>query len=386
MNYTPLVTFSHLRWNSVFQRPHHVMTRLAARRDILFVEEPITNGRDAGLEIIRVAPRIRVVQPHLPVDGPGFGPRQQRVLEIELRQLLAREGWTDFAAWLYTPMATRVANALQPRAIIYDCMDELSSFQNAPQELIDLERELFASADAVFTGGPSLYKAKKDRHPFVHCFPSSVDTAHFASANGIPDARDQARLPRPRLGFYGVIDERMDLDIIRTIAAERPKWQIVLVGPVVKIERSSLPWGANLRYMGQRPYHDLPSFLAGWDVCLMPFALNDATRHISPTKVLEYMAADRPIVSTSIADVAVPYGDIVHLGDGPRGFLEACERALEESEESRAARRMRARKVLQRTSWDQTVERMDTILSRMAGDVFLGDEALSGVVGERSVA
>jgi UDP-galactopyranose mutase len=386
MKHVPLLAFSHLRWNSVFQRPHHIMTRLAARRDILFIEEPITNARDAGLEIIRVAPRIRVVQPHLPVDGPGFGPRQERVLELELRRFLDREGWSDYAAWLYTPMATRIASALEPRAIIYDCMDELSSFLNAPPDLAALEQELFACADAVFTGGPSLYRAKKDLHPFVHCFPSSVDVAHFASANGIPDARDQARLPRPRIGFFGVIDERLDLDIIRHLATSRPKWQIVLVGPVAKIDRASLPWGANLRYMGQRPYQDLPSFLSGWDLCLMPFARNEATRHISPTKVLEYMAADRPIVSTSIADVVEPYGDIVHVGDGPEGFLEACERALGESDESRASRRMRARKILQRTSWDQTVERMDTILGRLAGDVFIGTETLGGAAAERSVA
>lgn len=368
MEYSPVVVFSHLRWNSVFQRPHHIMTRLAERRDILFVEEPVTNGAVAGLEVMRVAPRVRVVQPHLPVDGPGFGPRQERILTVQLHRFLEREGYDRFAAWLYTPMAVTIAQSLNPAAIVYDCMDELSHFLHAPAELQERERELFACADAVFTGGPSLFREKQKYHPYVHCFPSSVDLKHFESAASVPEIREQARFPHPRFGFFGVIDERMDLDILRHAAAERPDWTFVMVGPVVKIERSRLPWAPNLRYMGQQPYHDLPGYLAGWDVCLMPFAKNDATRFISPTKVLEYMAADRPIVSTSIEDVAAPYGEIVFLGDGPAGFLEACDRALNQSEADRAARRARARQVLAGTSWDETVDRMDAILRRVAGD------------------
>jgi len=368
MECAPVLTFSHLRWNSVFQRPHHIMTRLAERREVLFVEEPITNTAIAGLEVMRVAPRIRVIQPHLPVGGPGFGPRQQRILQSHLLRFLDREGWDQFAAWLYTPMAVPLARALNPGAIVYDCMDELSQFPDAPPELAERERELFDCADVVFTGGPDLYRAKQRLHPYVHCFPSSVDVNHFASANSIPDSREQARLPRPRLGFFGVIDDRMDLDILRGAAAARQEWQFVLVGPVSKIERSSLPCGANLRYMGQQAYHDLPAYLAGWDVCLMPYKLNQPARRVSPTKALEYMAADRPIVSTSIPDVAGPYGEIVHLGDGPDGFLEACERALHQPERERAARHRRAQDVLDLTSWDETVNRMDAILRRLTAD------------------
>jgi UDP-galactopyranose mutase len=347
------------------------MTRLAERRDVLFVEEPITSGAVAGLEVMRVAPHVRVIQPHLPVDGPGFGPRQQGILHSQLQRFLDREGWSPFAAWIYTPMAVTIARALNPHVIVYDCMDELSSFLHAPPELAQREKELFQCADAVFTGGPSLYRAKRRFHPYVHCFPSSVDVKHFASANSIPEAREQARMPHPRLGFFGVIDERMDLEILRHLAVSRPQWQIVIVGPVAKIDRSSLPHGPNLRYVGQQGYHDLPSYLAGWDVCLMPFALNDATRLISPTKVLEYMAAERPIVSTSIPDVIGPYGQIVHLGDGPDGFLAACERALSEPERERAARRRRAADVLEQTSWEETVNRMDAILRRLTGEVSL---------------
>ncbi|HET9253340.1 MAG TPA: glycosyltransferase [Candidatus Eisenbacteria bacterium] len=370
MNRAPLLAFSHLRWNSVFQRPHHVMTRLARRRSILFVEEPVVGEGPAELDIREVAPNLRVCTPRLRADGPGFGSDQHAELLPALRSLLEEVGWTRFAAWLYTPMAVRVARALQPSAIVYDCMDELSAFRSAPPELPERERELLAHADTVFTGGPSLYRAKRDRHPFVHCLPSSVDARHFAKAKRAADAPDQADLPRPRLGFFGVIDERMDLGVLDALASHRPRWQIVMVGPVVKIDPASLPKRPNLHYLGQRSYAELPHYLAGWDVCLMPFARNDSTKFISPTKVLEYMAADRPIVSTPITDVVEPYGDIVYTGADAASFVGACDRALTSSGAERRERQALAREVLSRTSWDRTVRAMasilDTLLQREA--------------------
>jgi UDP-galactopyranose mutase len=365
MSRSPLLTFSHLRWDSVFQRPHHIMTRLARRRPVLFVEEPVVTDGPPRLDVREIAPKLRVATPRVRASGPGFGSDQHAELLPLLRSHLESNGWSRFAAWLYTPMAVRVARALQPGAIVYDCMDELSAFRMAPPDLIERERELLAHADTVFTGGPSLYRAKRDLHSFAHCFPSSVDAKHFAKAKRGPDAPDQAHLPGPRLGFYGVIDERMDLDILDTLAARRPRWQIVLVGPVVKIDPASLPNRPNLHYLGQRGYDELPRYLAGWDVCLMPFARNDSTKFISPTKVLEYMAADRPIVSTPITDIAEPYGDIVYLGGTARAFVDACDRALGASGAERRERQSLARDVLSQTSWDRTVRSMGSILDSL---------------------
>ena len=362
MDRIPLVVFSHLRWDSVFQRPHHVMTRIARRRPVLFVEEPVQHEGAPMLELIEVAPDLRVMRPHLDAPGPGFGGAQHRALLASLRSWLMDEGWTQFDAWTYTPMAVRLARALDPSSLVYDCMDELSAFRNAPEELIEREAELLQHADHVFTGGPGLDRVKQALHPSVHCFPSSVDAGHFAMARRACDAPDQAALPRPRLGFFGVIDERMDLDILDALARRRPNWQIVMVGPIVKIDPSTLPQHPNLHYVGQRDYDDLPHYLAGWDVCLMPFALNETTRCISSTKVLEYMAAERPIVSTPIADVAEPYGDIVHLGRGATRFVAACDRAFAASEAGRKRRHALAREVLAATSWDHTVRRMEQIL------------------------
>jgi UDP-galactopyranose mutase len=221
-------------------------------------------------------------------------------------------------------------------------------------------------ADIVFTGGPSLYAAKKHHHPHVHCFPSSVDARHFSAAadHQIAEAADQQAIPHPRLGYFGVVDERIDLAILESLAVSHPEWQIVVVGPVVKIDPATLPRHPNLHYPGQRDYRSLPSYITGWDVCLMPFARNAATRFISPTKTLEYMAAGKMIASTPIADVAGPYADIVFLGDTPEQFVRACEQVLDLAPEQVEERRELMRKVLRRTSWDRTAERMRDLIAR----------------------
>lgn len=362
MDRIPLVVFSHLRWDFVYQRPQHVMSRLAAYRPVLFVEEPIVNPGKMALEVEAVAPGVRVARPIVPIDGAPFGSAQETAIISLLRSRLAADDWKRVVTWLYTPMAVRVAKGLHPVAIIYDCMDDLSGFLGAPEDLLAKDRELLAAADAVMTGGPSLWKLKKERHAYVHCFPSSVDVEHFQSASDAEEPSDQAHLPSPRLGYYGVIDERMDLDILAALAEAHPDWQIVMVGPVVKIDPATLPKAPNIHYLGRKDYSELPAHLAGWDVALIPFARNSATRYVSPTKILEYMAADKLIVSSSIADVAEPYADIVFLGDTPEEFVHACESALGCSEIERATRRARARRVLSRTSWNDTAKRMDEIV------------------------
>lgn len=351
-----ILVFSHLRWNFVYQRPQHLLTRMAGWARVLFVEEPIyAPEAEPSWKHSRPAPDLLVCQPQTPVAAAGFHPDQHSALVPLLKRLLRDEQAGDVLAWLYTPLALPLAQAVRPRRLVYDCMDELSAFLHAPRALLEQERALLEQADLVFTGGPSLYRAKRDRHPRVYCFPSSVDADHFRQARaGLPEAPEQADLPHPRLGFYGVIDERLDLQLLAALADAHPEWSLVLVGPVVKIDPQTLPRRPNIRYLGQRRYEDLPRFLAGWDVCLLPFARNEATRFISPTKTLEYMAAERPIVSTPIADVAEPYGQIVYLGDTSEAFVAACAQALASGPAERAERAERMRAVLASTSWDQT--------------------------------
>ncbi len=362
----PLVVYSHLRWDFVYQRPQHVLSRLAARHRVLFVEEPVYDpAAGASWDRSDPLPGLTVLRPRTPERAPGFAAAQMPTLRRMMRDALIEEGITRHLAWLYTPMALPLAQAMAPHGVVYDCMDELSAFLDAPPELVRREAELLQWADLVFTGGPSLHRAKRDRHPAVSCFPSSVDIAHFGRALEGDEAEETRDLPRPRLGYYGVIDERIDPAILDAMARAHPEWSIVMVGPIVKIAPDSLPRHPNLHFLGQRPYAELPAHLAGWDVCLLPFALNDATRFISPTKTLEYMAAGRPIVSTPITDVAEPYGRIVHLAATPRAFVAACERALAEPVEARAHREAGMREVLARTSWDITVAAMDARLEAL---------------------
>ncbi|MDB5793127.1 MAG: glycosyl transferase [Massilia sp.] len=360
-----LIVFCHLRWDFVFQRPQHLMTRLAQHYDILFVEEPMHTEGQARLEKMAVARNITVYRPHTPIQQWGFHDDQLPTLQGMLADLVP-EGERP-VVWFYTPMALPLLQGLNPSLVVYDCMDELAAFKNPPKQLLQRESALLNIADLVFTGGPSLYEAKKDRHPNAHCFSSSVDARHFRQAlDSAISHPEQNHIPGPRLGFYGVIDERFDTDLVRQMAARHPEWQIVLVGPVVKIDPAELPRADNVHYMGQRNYDELPKFLAGWDLCLLPFAMNDSTKFISPTKVLEYMAAEKPSVSTPITDVKVPYGDVVAIASTAEEYIAACERMLAASESEKAKMVERMRDIVANTSWDKTAGRMHELISSTA--------------------
>jgi protoporphyrinogen oxidase/glycosyltransferase involved in cell wall biosynthesis len=356
-----IVVFSHLRWDYVFQRPQHLLTRLAQHYPVLFVEEPVHDDGKPFMHKTSPSPNLTVCQAHTPVANGGFHDDQIPVLQPMLADLIP-PGERPIV-WFYTPMALPLLQGLDPSLVIYDCMDELASFKNPPKQLLQRETALLNLADLVFAGGPSLYEAKRTRHPSVHCFPSSVDVAHFGQA--LDRSRShlaQAAIPHPRLGFYGVIDERFDTGLVAALADAHPEWQVVLAGPVAKIGQHELPQRPNIHYLGQQPYEALPQLLAGWDVCLLPFALNEATKFISPTKVLEYMAAELPIVSTPIADVATPYGDVVAIAEGPQEFVAACEAALALEPAQREALAEAMRDVVARTSWDATAQQMRELM------------------------
>lgn len=356
-----LVVFSHLRWNFVYQRPQHLLSRLAQRWPVIFIEEPVPGAGRARLEQIAAGPGVTVWRPHVRGAAHGFHADHKAVMQRLLAQAMREHQLKDYWIWFYTPMALPLAEHLSPDGIIYDCMDELSAFKNAPQQLLDQEAELLRISDVVFTGGRSLYNAKRHRHANIHCFPSSVDAMHFRRAQH--DHPKQAHLGRPRLGYCGVIDERIDLDLIAGMADARPDWEIVMVGPVVKIDPASTPQRSNIHYLGQQGYDDLPAFISGWDVCLLPFALNESTRFISPTKTLEYMACGRPSVSTRIRDVVEPYGHVVPIHDDAQGFVHACEAALRRSPQEQAAHAEQLAAIIARTSWDATATAMAELIA-----------------------
>lgn len=361
MNYD-LVCMSHLRWNFVFQRPQHLLTRCAAERRVFYVEEPVDDEVDSAvLEVTRDS-GVTIVAPRLPSRMHAESERSA-AMKCLLDAFLARHGIERYVLWYYTPMALAFSRHLSPLAVVFDCMDELSAFAGAPPELRSLETELLRRADVVFTGGQSLYEAKRSAHPNVHAVPSSVDVAHFAQARvATSEPADQALIGRPRMGYVGVIDERMDLALLASVADARPDWHIVMIGPVVKIDPALLPQRQNIHYLGAKAYSELPGYIAFWNVALMPFARNEATRFISPTKTPEYLAAGKPVVSTSIRDVVRPYGKhgLVRIADDAASVVEACDAAMAEEPTARIAK---ADAFLKAMSWDRTWQRMSAVLA-----------------------
>jgi glycosyltransferase involved in cell wall biosynthesis len=360
-----LICFSHLRWNFVYQRPQHLMTRAARSQQLIFFEEPrFERGVKPRLELAGSDGGVRVATPVLPEKlSPEMSIAAQRAM---LDKLLAGAGGRSLTFWHYTPMALAFNDHLRPDLRIYDCMDELSAFKGAPQQLVEFEQRLFERADLVFTGGQSLYEAKRHRHANIHAFPSSIDAAHFHKArtrSGTVPA-DQKRIPEPRLGFFGVIDERMDVELVGQIAMLRPDWQFVMLGPIVKIDPAILPKRSNIHWLGGKSYDELPEYLAGWQVGLMPFALNESTRFISPTKTPEFLAAGLPVVSTAIADVVRPYGTsgLVSISAGADEMVARAEEWM--SGNGRARWLADVDRFLAGNSWDKTWSAMDRLIAQ----------------------
>ncbi|MGF7214037.1 glycosyltransferase involved in cell wall biosynthesis [Spirosoma lacussanchae] len=355
-----LVCFSHLRWNFVYQRPQHLLSRAATHWRVWYIEEPIWSDTP-GLSINTVSEQLSVVVPHLPHGTPPQQAVQaQRTL---IDQLFSEQNIHQYALWYYTPMALLFSEHLKPTLTIYDCMDELSAFLGAPPQLLDQERELIRRADVVFTGGYSLYEAKQSRHAQVFAFPSCIDYSHFSSSRrSLPDPADQQSIAQPRIGYSGVIDERLDLQLIDELARCRPDWQFVFLGPVVKINPGQLPQAANIHYLGMKAYAELPAYFSNWQAAILPFAINEATRFISPTKTPEYLAAGLPVVSTPIRDVVRTYGgwEKVAIADDPSSFQQQLNQLLLGYA---CSDQPQLDQFLLEQSWDNTWQQMQQILT-----------------------
>jgi UDP-galactopyranose mutase len=360
-----LVCFSHLRWDFVYQRPQHLLTRCARDRRVFFVEEPIFSNSSMRLEIREGEEGVRVVVPHLP-EGLRSEIATTAVMKEMTRRLFQDKGIREYIFWYYTPMALSFTNHFSPLVSVYDCMDELSAFKGAHSRLPELEQQLFQRVDLVFTGGQSLYEAKCNQHPAVYPFPSSIDASHFRKARiAQSDPEDQANIPHPRLGFFGVIDERFDTELFDAVATKRPDWHFVMIGPIVKVHPDSLPKHANIHYLGQKKYEELPHYLAMWDIALLLFARNESTRFISPTKTPEYLAGGKPVISTSIRDVVRPYGELnlVKIADSPADFVRCAEKILAKSHEP-TDWLTRVDAFLEDISWDKTWQQMSGLMDQ----------------------
>jgi UDP-galactopyranose mutase len=355
-----LICLSHLRWNFVYQRPQHLMSRFRKHYRVFFMEEPLYDA-PSRYNAVYEDPQtgVSVITPHLPASAIDDPSEKQALLDLFISSMNIEH----MILWYYTPMALEFTSHLNPELVVYDCMDELSGFKFAPPALREYEKQLFRKADVVFTGGHNLYQAKKNAHHNIHPFPSSIDKKHFEQARTITnEPEDQKYIPHPRIGFYGVIDERFDIALITSLAAMHPEWHFVVLGPVVKIDPETLPKLANVHFPGQKDYKELPQYLAGWDVAMMPFLLNEATEYISPTKTPEYLAGGKPVVSTSIKDVVKPYGELglVEIADTPTEFADAIERSLNMNDKEAWLEKVDA--FLADTSWNKTWQGMENLI------------------------
>lgn len=355
-----LIVFSHLRWNFVYQRPQHLVSRFVNLYRVFYVEEPVFTEQPDGYSCNEAPDKVQVITPHL--NTADTGDHNMRM------EAIAQQAFRDFEIknyifWYYSPMALLFTSSFKRTLIVYDCMDELSAFKFAPPILIDMENELMQKADIVFTGGKSLYEAKKNKHQNIYCFPSSIDKAHFNTARHTHiDPADQQNIPHPRLGFFGVVDERFDIDLVGELAVKKPEWQIVIIGPVVKIDEASLPRHANIHYLGMKSYGELPAYISTWDIAIMPFAINESTRYISPTKTPEYLAAGKQVISTRITDVVHPYAEtgLVDIADTADEFIKYGEKILSNPDD--AGWLAETDEFLADVSWDRTWEQMNKLI------------------------
>ena len=367
-----LICISHLRWDFVWQRPQHLLSRLAQNYRVFFVEEPVTNTEisEPRLEVFggrgeHPVTVIRLLQPAKEHYWIGHNdPQTQATYERLLAEYFDREDNGERIVWLYTPMAAPFVEALNPDLLIYDVMDELSAFKGAPAALREQDRAMLKQADITFTGGVSLYRARLPYAANIHLFPSGVEIDHFAKAakGDLSRPEDLAGMPAPILGYFGVVDERMDLPLLARLAESHPEWHIVMLGPVIKIDPAELPQAPNLHFLGMKDYQQLPAYLTYFDVALVPFAMNEATRYLSPTKTLEYLAANKPVVSTPIADIVELYGDYVRIGETPDEFVAQVEASLAETASERTDREQRVRKLLQLHTWDYIAGEMEKLI------------------------
>ena len=357
-----VICFSHLRWNFVYQRPQHVLSRFAKTHRVFVMEEPVFGAIGNHIEItVDDASKVCIIVPHLQdnLSMIDVMATQQVLLDLLLVTMRIKE----YIVWYYSPMALGWSDHLKPALVIYDCMDELAAFKFAPSSLVQREQKLLKKADLVFTGGQSLYEAKKHLHKNIYPFPSSIDKAHFSIARtNIEEPVDQQAIPHPRIGYYGVLDERLDIKLLTALASARSDWHFILIGPVVKIDPAELPRPLNIHYLGSKSYDELPYYLAGWDIAMMPFALNESTRFISPTKTPEYLAGGKPVISTPIKDVVSPYGEegMVHIAATPAIFIAAAEAALTKINYDNWL--LKVDDFLAGISWDKTWQRMESLI------------------------
>lgn len=365
---TRLIVFSHLRWDAYRQRAQQLLSRLARHWNVLYVEAPVRAHGAARLAHSVRASDVEVLTPFTPLEAPAFDDRQLDLVGPLLNHFLRAQRSETSLAWFSTPMAWPLAGLCKPRVVIYDCTGERIECAPLMQER---EQALLARADLVLAAGPSLYAAKRKHNANTVCLPSAVDARRFSPARLSREraltreaAAVCAGIGAPRLGFFGAIDERLDLELIAQLADARADWQIVMAGPLRGIAADALPHRANLHWLGAQPQALLPHLMATWDLCLMPFVLNGRTRFLNPDQTLEYMAGVKPIVSTALPDVVALHGGVVRIAHDAAEFVRACEQVLVEPAHKRSQRISEMLSTVSCACWERSAASVQQLIER----------------------
>ena len=383
----PLVVFAAQRWNFDWQRPQQLLTRLAKHYRVFYVEAPHTTHQDPYLDCTEVADGVAVLVAHTRCDAPGFHADQFPAMAPLLARFLHERGIVEPLVWIDTPAALPLAEPLRPRGLVYDCHDDVAALSADPA-LRRHEARLMTLADVVVAGGPSLYQSHRARHANVHCIANGVDAEHFApppaagtSIEAVSARAIHAAIPNPRLGFFGVIDERVDLALLARAADLRPDWQFVMAGPLRGVAAADLPQRGNLLWLGPQTYAILPHLQAHWDVCMLPLRCDTTAHHAAPVEALEFLAGQKSVVSTPVADVVALHGHIVRLANGAHAFVEACRAAMCERGPLRRQRRIDALIAVHSCGWDRAAERLHRLMVEFAHEsAGAGERAPAGLL------
>ena len=376
---TGIICLSHLKWErTLFQRPQQLMQQMSHRRKVLYVA--VCGLREFLAALLRG--RIRELYgrhnenltylnlPHLLFFSrlPLIGPLASWLTASALKALARRRGLGEATLWLYFPRFVESLKHFPHRQLVYDCMDFFEGFSSTDAGIRDDEQRLLRQADLVFTGGKSLQRAREGVNPRTYCFPSGVEFEHFhqaaQTATAIPE--DIQRLPRPILGYFGAVDERIDFALLASVCRQRPQWSVVLLGP--RIMQQPLPESLpNFHYLGKKDYGQLPHYLKAFDVCLMPFVISELTQRISPTKTPEYLAGGKPVVSTAIPDVVADYSDLVRIAQTPEEFIAMTEEALSASgSDTGAELQQQFQEKAKAKSWSWIADEMERLFDQQS--------------------
>jgi glycosyltransferase involved in cell wall biosynthesis len=363
---------------------HHIARWLAKGHRVCYIEcpglrAPKGSGRDLkkiwsklarffrGARSVEEGLKVRTLL-QVPLHRFALVRRlNQALIVATLRWLMWRERIRRPIAWFMVPHLSSVVGRLGERLSVYYCIDDYSALPDVNEEAVRaMDEELTRKADLVFVASDTLLDQKSALNPNTHVSPHGVDYDHFACAQDdrLPVPADAAGMARPVVGFFGLIERWIDLDLVDFLAERRPTWTFLMIGRVA-VPDEELPRRPNIHFLGKRPYAELPAYGRAFDAAIIPYRLTRQVLHANPIKLREYLAMGKPIVSVSTPEID-KYADVVRIADSREEFLAGLDELLARAPTEAEVRERMGRVAPE--SWD----------ARLRGVLGIVDEHLSG--------